>query len=339
MRAHIVVPLCLSLIACGPGAAPDADVAAAPGLTRDGFDPAVAPFEHDPGQFAAASEHYQARLAQAGGGTRHTKESVPDWSGIWENAPGNGFSLRPGEARTGRGYATATTMKLTPRYAAEYEMRMRWGEQGRDFDPITWCLPTGFPRWLVEPFLKEFKAAPDQVWLMNEPNNEIRRIYTDGRGHVPEEFAYPLWFGDSIGFWDGATLVIHTNNIKANLYQREQPAHSGALETVEEWTEIDEGLLEVKVSLYDPESLTEPFHFVRYYTTVDNPDRALRIFHWSCEENQPVIRTRDGGSTFGTLPSEDSYVDLTDPEVWLAFEEAEEAGLIAEFERRAGNAP
>jgi hypothetical protein len=292
---------------------------------------------HDPGAFDTACDQYQARLAAAGGGTTHTFETIPDWSGIWENAPGTGFSPRPGERFLGRGMATETSMKLTPLYAAEHEQRMRWGEQGRDFDPITWCLPTGFPRWLSEPFIKEYLPTPDRTLLMNEMNNETRRIYTDGRGHVPEEFAYPLWFGDSIGFWDGPTLVIHTNNLKANLYQREQPAHSDKIETVEEWTEIREGLMEVKVSIYDPEALLEPHHLIRYYRTIDDQGGALRMNHWSCAENQPVVRTSDGGSTFGVLPGQEDAPDLTDAETWLAFEEAAEAGLVGEFEQRAAN--
>ncbi len=297
------------------------------------------PNTYDPGDYETAWEHYQARLAEADGGTRHAWETIPDWSGLWENAPGSSFALRPGERPNGRGFATETTMKLTPLYAAEHEMRMRQGERGEDFDPITWCLPAGFPRWLVEPFLKEFLATPDRALLMNEMNNEVRRIYTDGRGHIPEEFAYPMWFGDSIGFWDGPTLVIHTNNIKANLYQREQPAHSDQLETVEEWTEIRDGLMEVKISLYDPEALLEPHHSIRYYRNIDDQDGALRVLHWSCAENQPVVRTAEGGSTFGVLPGQEEQLDLTDPETWLYFDEAREAGVAAEFEARAHEGP
>jgi hypothetical protein len=293
------------------------------------------PTTYDPGDYATAWEQYEARRAAAGGGTEHTAETLPDWSGIWENAPNSGFSMRPGERFLGRGLATETTMKLTPRYAAEHEMRMRWGEEGRDFDPLTYCLPAGFPRWLVEPFLREFLPTPSRTLLMNEMMNETRRVYTDGRGHIPEDFAFPMWEGDSIGFWDGPTLVIHTNNLRADLYQREQPAHSDKVETVEEWTKIRDGLMEVKVSIYDPEALLEPHHSVRYYHTLDDQDGALRVGHWSCEENQPVVRDAQGGSTFGALPGQEGTPNLSDPETWLAFEEADEEGLITEYEARA----
>jgi hypothetical protein len=329
LAALAVAALAAAFVEAGPSAAQ-------PGPEPVPEEYASLPSTYDPGPYAAAREHYEARLAQANGGTKHTWETIPDWSGLWENAPGSAFSIRPGEPMIGRGFATETTMKLTPLYAAEREMRMRQAEEGKDFDPITWCLPSGFPRWLVEPFLNEFMATPDRTLLMNEMNNEVRRVYTDGRGHIPEALAYPMWFGDSIGFWDGATLVIHTNNIKANLYQREQPAHSDRLETVEEWTEIREGLMEVKISLYDPESLVEPHHSIRYYRNIDDQNGDLRVLHWSCAENQPVVRTAEGGSTFSVVPGQEEQLDLTDPETWLYFEEARQAGVVAEFEKAAG---
>ena len=56
-------------------------------------------------------------------------------------------------------------------------------------------------------------SRPDQTYLINEMMNDIRRIYTDGRDHGPKEDRYPLYNGDSIGFWDGDKLVIHTNQL------------------------------------------------------------------------------------------------------------------------------
>ena len=65
--------------------------------------------------------------------------------------------------------------------------------------------------------------------------NEIRRVYTDGRDHPAAEDAYPLWEGDSIGFWDGDKLVIHTSSMRAGQYQRTQPFYTEQVEIVEIW--------------------------------------------------------------------------------------------------------
>ena len=69
--------------------------------------------------------------------------------------------------------------------------------------------------------------------------NEIRRVYTDGRDHPSDADAYPLWEGDSIGFWDGDKLVIHTSQMRAGQYQRIQPFYTEQVETVEIWQKTD----------------------------------------------------------------------------------------------------
>ncbi|MGE4658943.1 MAG: hypothetical protein AAEI08_08450 [Gammaproteobacteria bacterium] len=70
---------------------------------------------------------------------------------------------------------------------------------------------------------------------MNEPVNDIRRIYTDGRERTLEEDRYSLWNGDSIGFWDGRKLILHTNQLMAGQYQRCNPDYTDQVETIEPW--------------------------------------------------------------------------------------------------------
>ena len=65
-----------------------------------------------------------------------------------------------------------------------------------------------------------------------EAFNSIRRIYTDGREHTPEVEAYALWNGDSIGFWEGDSMVIHTTQLMSGQYQRSQPDYTDQVETV-----------------------------------------------------------------------------------------------------------
>ena len=128
-----------------------------------------------------------------------------------------------------------TTAKLTPEYQAKLEKRVADVKRGIEWDPISTCAPPGHPRWLTEPFLREFVPTPNQTWLINEMVNDIRRVYTDGRDHVPAEDRYPLYNGDSIGFWDGDRLVVHTNQLQGGIYQRSNPDYTDQVETVEIW--------------------------------------------------------------------------------------------------------
>ena len=139
--------------------------------------------------------------------------------------------------------------------------------------------------------------------------NNLRRVYTDGREHPPAADAYPLYYGDSIGFWSGHTLVIHTSQISAGLFHRNDPRYSEQIETVEVWRKIDDDTVTADVWVYDPETLVEPWYVQQTYEQVPNPDGYLRIGYWHCGENpnNVVVKTEEGTSQFSdfTFTEED----------------------------------
>ena len=143
-------------------------------------------------------------------------------------------------------------------------------------------------------------VTPDQTYLLTEQANEIRRVYTDGRGHTPEADRYPLPEGDSIGFWDGQKLVIHTNQLQSRPMGRNQPMQSEKMETVEIWEKVDANNIVVDVWLFDPRLYLEPWYVQRRYTQVPNPDKSMRIRYWDCSENpnNDVTKTQEGGTDF-----------------------------------------
>jgi hypothetical protein len=154
------------------------------------------------------------------------------------------------------------------------------------------------PRWIVEPFLKEFVVTPSQTWLINEMQNEMRRVYTDGRDHPSEADAYPLWEGDSIGFWRADELVIHTSQMRAGQYQRIQPFYTEQVETVEIWQRADPTTMIVHVWAFDPPALAEPWYTRQVFKRLTNDDASLRIRYWNCGENQNnVVEQTDAGSS------------------------------------------
>ena len=206
-----------------------------------------------------------------------------------------GFAFDP-DQRPGEG----PTAKLTPEYQAKLTKRIEEVKQGIEWDPISTCAPPGHPRWLTEPFLREFIVTPNQTWLINEMVNDIRRVYTDGRDHVPRKTAIPFPNGDSIGFWDGPKLVIHTNQLQSGIYQRSHPDYSDQVETVEIWQKADDKTLTADVWVYDPPALTEPWYVKQSYVKLTDPDKSLRIRYWHCGENQnnAVVQTKDGSTEF-----------------------------------------
>ena len=244
-------------------------------------------------QHSSAWDLYQALKAEAKGGQRLTAATAPDWSGVYSRPADKGFTFDP-DLPAG----VMTTAKLTPEFQAKLERRIADVKRGIEWDPISTCAPPGHPRWLTEPFTREFIVTPNQTWLINEMVNDIRRIYTDGREHIPEADRYPLYNGDSIGFWDGPRLVIHTNQLQAGIYQRSNPDYTDQVETVEIWQRADDRTVTADVWVYDPPALAEPWYVKQSYGKLSDPD--IRIRYWNCAENQnnSVFQTKDGTTQF-----------------------------------------
>jgi hypothetical protein len=243
-------------------------------------------------QHRTAWDLYKAFEAQAENRGR-APARMPDWSGVYTRG-GVIFNFDPDQ-----GFNAKPTARLTPEFQRRLDEKLERIAKDIEFDPLSECDPPGHPRWLTEPFLREFIPTPGTTWLINEMVNDIRRVYTDGRGHTPPEDAYPLYNGDSIGFWDGARLVVHTNQLTSGQYQRTQPEYTDQVETVEIWEKVDDRTLVAHVWVYDPPALLEPWYVKQTYSKLSD-EQNLRIRYWHCGENDnnDVIKTDDGSSQF-----------------------------------------
>ena len=291
MRASLAVSLLAAsmLAACAPDATePAASAPAVELVPADRGAKVALGLEH-----AAARELYDALQARAGGGAPLSLDDMPDWTGLWTRVGRPFFDPeQPADV--------LTTAKLKPEPLADLTRRRELSAQGIEYDPISDCSPPGFPRWLAIPFLREFIVTPTQTLLFSETVNNLRRVYTDGRDHPPAADAYPLDYGDSIGFWSGHTLVIHTSQVKSGIFHRNDPQYSESLEAVEVWRKTEPTTVLVDVWVYDPVTLDEPWYVQQTYKQVPNADGGLRIGYWFCGENpnNAVEKTEDGTSRF-----------------------------------------
>lgn len=249
-------------------------------------------------RYHTAWDLYQGLKQAAGDSKPLAWNRIPDWSGLYTRA-GSVWSYDPDMGDQ----SELATAQLKPEYRKKFMKKFKDLEAGVEYDRISDCGPPGHPRWMTEPFLREFVVTPHQTWLINEMVNDIRRIYTDGRGHVPEDERYPLYNGDSIGFWDGDRLVIHTNQLKAGQYQRRQPEYSDKAETVEIWRKVDSKNIKVDIWVYDPVILEQPWYTRQHYAQLDDQDKQLRIRYWNCNENpnNEVYETEEHTSQFKDL--------------------------------------
>ncbi len=280
--ASLVSPFLLAPLAFAQVPGPDADREELVELAR---------------QHGTAEALFAYFKEQANGGETLTWETLPDWKGVHSMRFGPGGLAYDYTQTDPAGLAPA---QLKPEYQAKLVERVAQRNQGIEFDPLGRCEPPGAPRGVSEPFLREYAVTPEQTWLMNEVGPEIRRIYTDGREHLPEVDRFPTFDGDSIGFWTDGALVIHTNQLRQGMYQRGQPDYSDSIELVEIMQKRADNTLVAHIWSFDPVVLEEPWYTRKEYVPLTNTDKALRIHFWYCFDNQnnDVEEQDDGSTTF-----------------------------------------
>ena len=124
------------------------------------------------------------------------------------------------------------------------------------------CLPPGLPLMMNMPQPMEILQQSRSIVIWQEEDPFIRQIFTDGRSHSQKPD--PTWLGESIGHWDGDTLVVDTIgfNGKGRLDQSGLP-QSDALHIVER-IHRDGAVMQNDMTIDDPKNYTQPWsvHYV-----------------------------------------------------------------------------
>ena len=139
-------------------------------------------------------------------------------------------------------------------------------------DPyITSCAPFGIPRLMNHAGPLEILQTPGRVLMLFETGNSQRQIWTDGRGHPADLDS--TWMGNSIGRWDGDTLVVDTiGQDDKTVVDNYRTPHSAKIHVVERWKMINDGQkLQVTYTVDDPDAFNAPWSAIRNYRRVQQP--------------------------------------------------------------------
>jgi len=126
-------------------------------------------------------------------------------------------------------------------------------------DPILKCAPPGIPRaYLVRAEPIEIANIPGRVLMIFEYDHFVRNIFTDGRPHPGDP--NPTWMGDSIGKWDGDTLVVDTLGFNDKTWlDNDGHPHSEDLHVVERIRRVNHDTLTIDTTIEDPKAYTKPW--------------------------------------------------------------------------------
>ncbi len=282
-----------------------------------------------PYPYKTAQEHYEALLAKAkahGGPKTYTKATTPDWDGFYSRDPDAGDlpvgsyledrrAGGPGRGERwiwgGINQAPTVLSLLTPEYQKRYVQQLyhETVDNSKQWN-ASFCYPEGFIRWWAgasQASNFELTMTPYKVQFIGGVADNFLREMLIGRHHVQK---VPQWYGETVAFWDGDTLVTWTANIQA-WTQHTMFEFSPALETVEIFRPVYDAKhkfigIEDEAIWYDPIALVQPVRLNERYLRIAAPnDPQARFTFIECLSNIHNVNGRPKQLTKG----DPGYVD------------------------------
>jgi hypothetical protein len=148
------------------------------------------------------------------------------------------------------------TIPFQPWAKALYDFR-----QTNELEPHTRCKPSGFSRQMETPYGVELVNLPDverlYIFDIGGPHT-FRTVYMDGRTHPLD--LKPTYYGHSIGWWEGDTLVIDTVGFNETFwFERRGLPHTDQMHVQERFTRTDQNTVKYETLVDDPGAYTEPW--------------------------------------------------------------------------------
>ena len=127
---------------------------------------------------------------------------------------------------------------------------------------------------------------PGKVVIVYDYNHTSRVIDLNRREHLGKKVR--LFMGDSIGHWEGNTLVVDTTNFNGRVaYSREIPYLSEDLHTVERFTLTDGNTVDYEVTIDDPKLFTGPWKVAGYFSKAA---KDVESIEFACAEGSQTLQ-------------------------------------------------
>jgi hypothetical protein len=158
-------------------------------------------------------------------------------------------------------------------------LKQRRAGIGKD-DPEGFCLPPGVPRTNTTPFPFRIMQTPGLIAILYEGGAHLwRQIFMDGRPHPKDP--NPTWLGDSIGKWDGDTLVVDSVGFNGRFWiDAAGLPTTESLHVIERFRRLDLGHLEIEHTIEDPKAYSRPWKFTIRPVLLEG-----ELMEYICQEN------------------------------------------------------
>ena len=184
----------------------------------------------------------------------------PNLQGVYQSIPAQ--TTVPGGLKNAGSPAALELLPAAARQAQAVDLKS---------DPWKMCQPVGPFRMMAADRAKIelVQVSATIVMLFEDLSHGMLRTIYLRRGHPAK--LEPTWLGDSVGRWEGDTLVVDTTGFNDQTWLNEKGAqHSPELHLVERIRLLPGGeYLEYKVTAEDPKTLAKPYIYTRYFKKVD----------------------------------------------------------------------
>jgi hypothetical protein len=153
-----------------------------------------------------------------------------------------------------------------------------------DFDYYSRCITRGFPStmlYTVYNYGNDIIQAPGYFVIRSEMVHEQRVIPIDNRPHVGQ--AIKMYMGNSVGHWEGNTLVVETTNLRPE--SGAGGRYTDAAKIVERFTRTAPDELMWEATISDPDVWTKPYT-LRYPFKLDN---EYHLYEYACHEGNYMM--------------------------------------------------
>jgi hypothetical protein len=162
------------------------------------------------------------------------------------------------------------------------------------------CWATGVPAFLLTPAQPMFFVqTPQQVSMIAQHDNDVRRIYMN----VPHSAnPKPSWYGESVGHYEGDTLVIDTVGLNDKTFvDNFRTPHSEKLHVVERLRLVEGGkFIEAEVLIEDPAVFLKPLHVTKRSRRVE-----ATLAEWRCAAGEMSNPFTNGADPLPTAQTAD----------------------------------
>ena len=232
---------------------------------------------------AVASPFPMSALAPANVSKPRTKPPF-DLTGTWMHGggPDNPFRFSPPPG-----------FKLTPAAQGHYDAAQKAAKEGKVYrDDIGQCWPAGLPLIMTRVWPIAMIQLPTAIYMISGFMNSVRIIYLDGRKHTDPDIVVRSFNGESIGHWEGDTLVVDTRNFVEDHHWLDSGIPlTDAARIIERMRLINGGAtLEIEYTASDPKSWEGEWKWAKRWRRVDDTD----ITEASClpDLNEHMLSTR-----------------------------------------------